>query len=94
MSKKFILGLSALVVLGAAGCNSSEGDLSKADAERLKNPSKTIPPEALEGMAKQGEMMKKQMEANKAANVDSRGIPIPASGGDKAPAPNPAVGPK
>ena len=53
--------------------------MSKNEMDALRNPSKTMPPEAVEGMKKQGEMMKKQAEANKAAGVDSRGVPISKS---------------
>ena len=64
------------------GCGSGEADLSKQDENALKNPSKTIPPEAIEGMKNSGEAVKKQQEANKAAGIDDRGIPIQKSGGN------------
>jgi len=70
------------------GCNSgTEAELSKDQIDALKNPSKTIPPEAAAGMAQQGELMKKQAEANKAAGVDSRGVPIGKAAGGNAPPP-------
>jgi len=68
----------ALVGVAMAGC-SSETKLSESEEQALKNPSKTIPPEAAEGMKNMGEMIKKQQEENAKKGVDSRGIPLDQS---------------
>ena len=85
MKKATLLFLSIVVTASLVGCSGGESDMSKQETDALKNPSKTIPPEAAAGMAKMGEMVKKQADANAAAGVDSRGIPITKSGGETAP---------
>jgi hypothetical protein len=80
---KKILGRSIFALIAVAslvGCQGgSDAEMTKQQADALKSPSKSIPPEAAQGMAKMGEMVKKQAEANKAAGVDSRGVPISKS---------------
>lgn len=62
-----------------AGCGAGGSEMTKEEEKALTNPSKTIPPEAIEGMRRQGELQRKQMEANAAAGVDSRGVPLSKS---------------
>lgn len=69
-----------LVGLSVTGCNWPGGStMTKDELYALKNPSKTIPKAALEGMSHMGEMMEKQRQANAAAGVDSRGVPLSKS---------------
>ncbi len=89
--KKTTTFISALLLTVALiGCGPSDATLSKNEEDSLKNPGKTIPPEAAAGMSKMGDLVKQQQEANKAAGVDSRGLPIESST-EKEP---PKVGPK
>lgn len=58
--QKFLLTMICLIgiALFISGCGAGTGhELSKNEEDRLRNPSKTIPPEAIEGM-------KKTMEEN------------------------------
>jgi len=76
MSRIFLLVL-ALASLFASGClGSEESPMTAQEVERLKNPSKTIPPEAIEAMSKMGEGMRRSAEERAKAGVDSRGVPL------------------
>lgn len=77
MKASVILAL-AVIGVAVAGC-SSETKLSESEEQALKSPSKSIPPEAVEGMKNMGELIKKQQEQNKAMGVDSRGVPLDKS---------------
>jgi hypothetical protein len=89
MMKQALLACGLVAALSIAGCSGGESDMNKKETDALRNPSKTISPEAAAGMAKMGDLMKQQAEANKAAGVDSRGIPISKSGGADAGGPPP-----
>jgi hypothetical protein len=65
-----------LVFVAAVGCSGGGSEMSKDELDRLNNPSKEIPKEAQEGMAKMGDLMEQQKKANEAAGVDDRGVPI------------------
>lgn len=79
---KKLLSIAAIAILIGvlSGCSSSSSDMSKNEMDSLRNPSKTMPPEAIEAMKNSGDSMKKQMELNKSQGVDSRGVPISKSG--------------
>jgi hypothetical protein len=70
---------SSLIGLALAGCSGGGDDMSKAQQDALKNPDKTINAQAAAGMSKQGELEKKQLDANAAAGVDARGVPLSKS---------------
>jgi len=89
MMKQALLACGLVAALSIVGCSGGESDMNKKETDALRNPSKTIPPEAAAGMAKMGELTKKQAEMNKAAGVDSRGIPISKSSGPDAGGPPP-----
>lgn len=76
--KASIIIILAFVSVAMAGC-SSETKLSEAEEQALKSPSKSIPPEAAEGMKNMGDLIKKQQEENAKKGVDSRGIPLDKS---------------
>lgn len=84
-----LLTIVPLIVL--VGCGSGDATMTKDEENALVNRSKEIPPEAVEGMSRMGEMMKKQQEANAAAGVDSRGVPLSKSN-ERGGAPPPAGG--
>lgn len=75
MKTRFLLAASFAVVI-LAGCSAGDSTMSKDELNALKNPSKQIPKEAADAMSNMGEMSKKQQEANAAAGVDARGVPI------------------
>ncbi|AIE84063.1 hypothetical protein [Fimbriimonas ginsengisoli] len=87
------LFLIAFVGAALCGCSGSSSEMSKQEVDALKNPPKTIPKEAIEGMKRQGELAKAQMDANAKAGVDARGIPI-GKATDSAPVPGTATTPK
>jgi len=80
--RHFFLLAVATLSLGLAGCSASEAPMSKDQENRLRNPSKEVPPEAAEAMRNMGDAVKRQQEANKAAGVDDRGRPIQPGAGN------------
>jgi hypothetical protein len=77
--RKLELGLVVFGVLLAGCSGGTDSPMTKSEENALKNPPKTISKEAAEGMSHMGELVKKQQEANAAAGVDSRGVPLSKS---------------
>jgi hypothetical protein len=93
-SARIILGVAAVAVsLFAGGCFQTSGsDMTKQEIDAIQHPPLHPDAAAMAGMAKQGEMQKKQLEANAAAGVDSRGVPL-AQSHEKDVPPGPKNGP-
>ncbi len=85
---KFALNMIAVAFLGAAiiGCSSSGSDMTKEDADKVKNPGKSGPPPQAAGM-NTADMMEKQRKDNATKGVDDHGVPLKNSsaGSEKGP---------
>lgn len=60
------------------GC-SSGSEMTSAQVDAIKHPDMKMSPDAQAAMSKQAELQKKQLDANAAAGVDSRGVPLAKS---------------